>query len=43
MTIMQKVVMAHPNIDLELELDRVLVLSDLVISYSWRMIIHRNE
>lgn len=40
---MQKVVMAHPNTDLELELDRVLVLSDLVISYSWMMIIHRNE
>lgn len=40
---MQKVVMAHPNIDLELELDRVLVLSDLAISYSWRTIIHRNE
>lgn len=40
---MQKVVMAYPNTDLELELDGVLVLSDLVISYSWRTIIHRNE
>lgn len=34
---MQKIVMAHPDTDLvEFELERILALSDPVISYSYR-------
>lgn len=34
---MQKIVMVHPDTDLvEFELERILALSDLVISYSYR-------